>query len=352
MGGSNMGKGIGKFFAAALSFALVASCGGNQASDGGKLYVFNWTYYIPDEVIEDFEKEFGVDVVYDTFDSNESMYSKIKNGASGYDLVFPSADYVTIMAKQGLLERIDKAKVANWKHIDPAVIARASDYDPGNEYSVPYYMGAAGVAVNKKAVGEYDRSWSIFAREDLRGRMTMLDDIREVFGDALKSLGYSVNEIDGARVEQAAKLIRETWRPNLLAFDALAFGKTFSQGDSVVAQGYPEVIFGEIEESLWGDYDFFIPKEGGPLYIDSMCIPKGAKNVELAYKFIDYIHRPEVYAKFCDYFRFPATCNVPARDLLTKKPHYTPDQLAACELKLDLGAALDLYTSAWESIKF
>ncbi|MCX7024196.1 MAG: extracellular solute-binding protein [Spirochaetes bacterium] len=345
---------------AALALALASSScqgkapaptgGGTAKEEPKKLYIFNWTYYTPDSVIEKFEKEFGVDVVYDVFDSNETMYSKLEAGGAGYDIVFPSADYVTIMAKQGMLQGIDKARLANWKNVDPGLVAKAV-YDPGCEYSVPYYMGASGVAVNRKAVGTYDKSWSVFARKDLKGKMCMLDDMREVLGDALKFKGMSVNETDPAKVKAAADLVAKEWKPNLLKFDAEAFGKSFAQGEVVVAQGYAEVIFAELEETRWGEVDFFIPKEGGPLYIDSMVLLKGSKNVDLAYKFMDFIHRPEIYAEFCDYFRFPATANVPARGLLKTTPHYTVDQLGNCELKLDLGEDLAIYNQVWQDIK-
>lgn len=331
--------------------ASLVSCGGKTGTASSKkLYIFNWTYYTPDSVIEKFEKEYGVDVDYSVFASNEEMYAKLQAGGSGYDIVFPSADYVTIMAKVGMLQKIDKSKIRNYRNIDPDVLKR-SDYDPGNEYSVPYYMGASGIAVNKKTVKNYERSWAIFSRPDLKGRMCMLDDMREVMGDALKMMGKSVNAIDEKTVMEAGDIVSRLWKPNLLKFDAEAFGKSFAQGEVSVAQGYAEVIFGELEESRWDEVDFFIPQEGGPLFIDSMVILKDSKNLDLAYKFIDFIHRPEIYAEFCEYFRFPATCNVPARELVKKKPHYTVEQLANCELKLDLGNALEYYNKAWEKIK-
>jgi spermidine/putrescine transport system substrate-binding protein len=117
------------------------------------------------------------------------MFAKLKAGGANYDLCFPSGDYVSIMIKEGMLAKIDKSALKNYGNIAPDVLAK-SDFDPGNEYSIPYYMGAAGVAVNKTKVPEYERSWSIFARKDLAGKMIMLDDMREVLGDALKYLGY------------------------------------------------------------------------------------------------------------------------------------------------------------------
>jgi spermidine/putrescine transport system substrate-binding protein len=118
-----------------------------------------------------------------------------------------------------------------------------------------------------------------------------------------------------------------------------------------VAQGYAESIFAEYDPAKKGDVDFFIPKEGGPLYIDSMVVLRGSKNKDLAMKFIDFIHRPEIYAEFCDYFGFPATANVPARALKKGDMWYKAEDLAACELKLDVGEDLDKYNDAWQEIK-
>lgn len=334
------------------TFALASCSKGAGASARPKqLFIFNWTYYTPDTVIAKFEKEFNCKVVYDSFDSNETMYAKLKAGGSSYDIVFPSADYVSIMAKQGMLAAIDKAKVPNFKNIDPLVLARAKDYDPDNKFSVPYYMGAAGVAVNKTKVKTYDKSWSIFARKDLKNKMTMLDDMREVLGDALAFQGKSVNTVSDVEVKAAEELVNKTWKPNLLKFDAEAFAKGFAAGEFWVAQGYAENIFQEYDPKKRGDVDFFIPAEGGPLYIDSMVILKGSKNMDLALKFIDFIHRPEIYAEFCDAFGFPATVNIPARALKKGDMWYTPEALAKCELKLDLGPDLDKYNAAWQEIK-
>jgi len=333
-----------------LSLTLVFSGCSGKTQASKKLYIFNWTYYTPDSVIEKFEKEYGVDVVYDSFASNEEMFAKLKAGGANYDLCFPSGDYVSIMIKEKMLQKIDHAALKNFGNIAPEVLAR-SDFDPGNVYSIPYYMGAAGVAVNKTKVANYDKSWSIFSRKDLSGKMIMLDDMREVFGDALKYLGYSVNTTNEDEITKAKILINTEWKPNLLKFDAEAFAKNFAAGEVWVAQGYAESIYAELDKSRWGEVDFFIPKEGGPSYIDSMVILKNSKNKDMALKFIDFIHRPEIYAEFCDFFGFPATVNVPARALKTGPMYYTADSLAPCELKKDVGADLEKYNAAWQEIK-
>jgi spermidine/putrescine transport system substrate-binding protein len=335
---------------AAVAIAAGAVSCSKSETGPKKLYIFNWTYYTPDSVIKGFEKEYGAQVVYDTFASNEEMFAKLKAGGSNYDITFPSGDYVSIMIKEGMLAPIDHAKIPNFKNIDPAVLAKCS-FDPGNKYSVPYYMGAAGIAVNKTKVKNYDRSWSIFGRKDLKGKMTMLDDMREVMGDALAHLGYSVNTLDDGQLAAAKKLINDEWKPNLLKFDAEAFAKNFAAGDVWVAQGYAENIFAEYDPAKRSDVDFFIPAEGGPMYIDSMVILKGTKNLDLAEKFIDYIHRPENYAAFVDAFGFPSSVNVPARALKKGDMWYKVEDLAKCETKDDLGPGLDKYNAIWQDIR-
>ncbi len=328
---------------------LFGGCSGKTEASK-KLYIFNWTYYTPDSVIEKFEKEYKVDVVYDSFASNEEMFAKLKAGGADYDLCFPSGDYVSIMIKEDMLQKIDHKQLKNFANVAPEVLEKCS-FDPGNQYSIPYYMGAAGVAVNKTKVAEYEKSWSIFSRKDLAGKMIMLDDMREVMGDALAYLGHSVNTVDDAQIAAAKELINNEWKPNLLKFDAEAFAKNFAAGEVWVAQGYAESIFAELEQNKWGEVDFFIPKEGGPSYIDSMVILKNSKNKDLAMKFIDFIHRPEIYAEFCDAFGFPATANAPARALKKGPEYYSAESLVPCELKEDVGPALEKYNAAWQEIK-
>jgi len=330
-----------------LIVLLTASCGKKQ-----KLFIYNWTYYTPPSVIEKFEKEYNCRVIYDEFASNEDMYAKLKSGGTGYDIVFPSADYTSIMIKQDMFEKINKSLIPNLANVDPVVLSFAK-YDSNMEYSVPYYFGAAGVCVNTDKVPTYERSWSIFARDDLKGRMTMLDDMREVMGDALAFYGYSVNTTNKTQIAKARDLVNNSWKPNLVKFDADAFGKGFANGEFWVVQGYPEVVFDEIaeDEKMKANTVFFFPKEGGPAYIDSMCILKGSKNVELAHKFINFIHKPEIYAEFTDEFGFPATANVPARKLKKNAPMYQAEDLLSTEIKFDIGSDLETYNDAWNSIR-
>jgi spermidine/putrescine transport system substrate-binding protein len=209
-------------------------------------------------------------------------------------------------------------------------------------------MGAAGVAVNKKFVREFDKSWSIFNRADLKGRMTMLDDMREVLGAALKSLGYSVNTKNLEELQKAKELVKQ-WKEKIVKFDAESFGKGFAAGEFLVVQGYQENIFLELDEAGKKDVEFFIPKEGSAMYMDNMVLLKDAKNKDLAYTFMNYIHEPKVYAQIVDFLMLPSI-NVPARALRTKKPNYEIADLERSEFKEDLGEALKDYNKIWQEI--
>ncbi|MBO5100178.1 MAG: extracellular solute-binding protein [Treponema sp.] len=323
-------------------------------TDDKTLYLYNWTYYTPESVIKQFEEEFNCTVKVDSYASNEEMYAKLRAGAKGYDIVVPSQDYASIMISQGMLREIDHSKLTNKNNINPAVLTKAT-YDPEMKFCVPYYMGVAGIAVNKTKVtsNNYSRSWNIFADKQFAGHATMMDDMREVIGDALVSLGKSVNSTNEEDLQAAKKLILEEWKPNLVKFDAESFGKSFAAGDFWLCQGYAEVVFGEVPEEKWDEtIDFFIPTEGGPSYLDSMCILKDAPNYELANEFINFIHRPEIYAKFLDEFHFPCFVNPAAEKFVTTKPMYKATEMLSSELKNDLGEDLDKYNEIWQEIRF
>ena len=338
-------------YGTALLAGLLAlsSCG---KKDDNTLYLFNWTYYTPDSVLSDFEKEFNCKIKVDTFDSNEVMYAKLKAGADGYDITFPSQDYTSIMINQGMLKAIDKEALTNRTNINPKVLEKLT-FDPNMDWSVPYYMGAAGICVNKQKVQNYGKSWTIFERTDLKGHMTMMDDMREVMGDALALKGYSVNTVDRSVLESISDYINTKWKPNLVKFDAEGFGKSFANEDFWVCQGYAEVVYGEVPEEKQEEMiDFFIPPEGGPMYVDSMVILKNAKHYDLAMKFINFIHRPEEYVKFLDEFRFPGFVNPAAEELRQTVPMYKAEEMENCELKLDVGEDLETFNEFWESIRF
>jgi len=341
------------FFSACSKKSAAEADAAGTGTNSNVLYLFNWTYYTPDSVLRQFEQKYNCTVKVDSYDSNEVMYAKLKAGGGiGYDITIPGQDYVAIMKEQGMLEKIDQQQFTNRKYINPEVLKK-STVDPGMEYSVPYYFGASGICVNKQKLQNYSRSWNIFEDSRIAEHASMMDDMREVLGDALAYLGYSVNTTDEKQLKEAAALVADKWKPNLVKFDAEGFGKSFAAGDFWVCQGYAEVVYGEVPEEKWDDMiDFFIPEEGGPAYYECMVILKGSKHYDLAMKFINFIHEPQIYAEFLDAFRFPASVNLEAAKYTTKTPMYTVDDLKNCEIRLDLGEHLGLWNEHWQDIRF
>jgi len=311
------------------------------------LNIYNWADYIPQEVIDAFEKEYNCKVVYDTYASNEEMFAKIKSGGSGYDIVFPSGDHVKMMIDGGLLEKLDMSKIPNFQNVNEIVLSKIT-YDPNHEYSVPYMMGTTGIIVNKKYLQNFDKSWSIYERSDLKDRMTLLDDMREVFGAALKYLGYSVNTTNPDEIEKAKQVILK-WKENILKFDATTYAQGIVNGEFWAVHGYPENVFQLIPEGDRQNFEFFVPKEGGTLWIDNMVILKDAKNKDLAYKFIDFLLRPDISAQISDFLMIPSPVNG-AQEYKTVENIYEVEDLANCEIIDYISKDIDLYNKAWEEI--
>lgn len=342
---------ISKIFFAA---AGLAACMGLVSCEQKKtLRIYNWTYYTPKNVIAAFEQEFDCKVKLSEYDSNETMFNKLINGgAKSFDIVVPSQDYVSIMMKKGMLQPINQEIFTNKDKINPSVLAKTS-YDSEMKYAVPYYFGAAGIAVNKtKAPADYERTWNIFADTRFAEHASMLDDYREVIGDALKYKGYSVCTTNDAELNEATEHLKKNWLPNIIKFDADGEGKDFAAGNLWLCQGYAELFFGEVPEDKWEEtIDFFIPENGGPSYVDSLCILKDSPNADLATEFINFIHRPENYAQFLDFFRFPCYVNLEATKYMKTSPMYPAEALENCELKNDLGEDLTKYYKEWEKLR-
>ena len=316
-----------------------------------RLYIFNWSYYIPRSIIQQFEQEFNVRIVLDEYASNEEMFTKLLTlGTRGrtYDLVFPSEDFIPLMVDAGMLAELDHSLIPNLRYINPIIVDKMF-YDPTMKFSVPYAFGAGAIIVNTAMVPEYEESWNIFTREDLRGRITLLDDLREVMGAALIYLGYSINSINPNEIDAATELIINHWLPNILRFDADSFGKAYASGDAWVVHGWPETIFEEIDgdDELIANTAFFFPKEGIPGYIDNMAVLSRGRNQRLAHEFINFIHRPEIYAMFIDEFGYPTTVNLYAREFMEHEPLYDETDIYGAELKDGLGENINLYHRAW-----
>ena len=293
----------------AVILMLILSCGkkGNDKTTSKELKIYTWTYFIPQKVIDDFQKETGIKVNLSYYDSNDVMMTKLMSGAKGFDIISPSTDYVDILIKTGLIEKLDKTKLTNiYNNLDTSLRLDelSKIYDPGLEYSIPYTYSATGIVVNKKFMKDYPKSFEIFSQNQYKGKMTMLDDGRETLGATLQFLGYSSDTENDVELEAAKNKLIE-WKKNLAKFDAAAFGKSVATGEFFAAHGYAENIYGELDEAEYENFDYFIPK-GSMMYIDSMAIVKGSPNLENAYKFLEFLYRPENFIRVYEQFKAPS----------------------------------------------
>lgn len=282
--------------AAAESSGYVPPNGGAK----GELHVYTWCDYIAPDVLASFEKALGVRVVVDTFDSNEAMYAKLKAGGTGYDILMPSSYQVAQMAKDGLIEKLDHAKLPNVrKNFDPSFTTQI--IDPTFAYNVPYAVTYTGFMYLKDKIpaGADVASWSILGNSALKSRITFLDDIREVIGGGLMYLGYSVNSTDPKEIDAAVEQVLK-WKVNSRKFDGESYKTEVANGSSWLGHGYStdatQVIVGDEELGAppRADIGFALPKEGYSIAFDEMVVAKGAPRRDLAYAFINYIYDGEV----------------------------------------------------------
>ncbi|MGL5918551.1 MAG: extracellular solute-binding protein [Cetobacterium sp.] len=327
---------------------LMLSCGKEKQNNDKILYFYGWADYIPAKIYQDFEKETGIKVVEDIYSSNEEMFAKIKAGGTGYDILTPSTDYAEILMNDGMIEKLDKTKLPSLKNIDPLVFKKLQYFDANNEYAFPFAMGATVIAINTKYVTDSPKDFSVYSNPAYKGKMTLLDDMREVMTSALGSLGYSQTTEDETAIAAAANLVKE-WKKNIAKFDSESFGKGFANEDFWVVHCYPDNVLNELTEEQLKTTKFIIPEKGGTAYIDSFVIPKTARNKEGAYKFLNFIQRPENYKLIAEHLRIPSI-NVPARDLIVEKPLYTIEDLSNTEILRDIKNTLDIQNKYWQQI--
>ncbi|MEW5736884.1 MAG: extracellular solute-binding protein, partial [Thermodesulfobacteriota bacterium] len=319
----------------------------------GVLYFYNWSEYIPDSVLAQFTKETGIKVVYTTYDSNEVLYAKIKiMDGKGYDVAVPSTYFVNKMRREGLLAPIDKALLPNFKNLDPKLLDRP--FDPKNEYSVPYMWGTTGIGVNaKKVAPETMASWKDLWKPELRGRVLLQNDPREVLGVGLKVRGYSLNDTDPAHIEQAYQELLGLMK-NVRLFNSESPKMPFLNGEVDAGMIWNGEAYQAGQENP--DIRYIYPKEGVIIWMDSMVIPKNARNVKNAHTFINFLLRPEIAAAISEEVGY-ATPNKAALVLLPKEirenttVYPAEKDLEKGEFQLDVGPAITVYEKFWEKLK-
>jgi spermidine/putrescine transport system substrate-binding protein len=336
---------VGTVIAGAALFLV--RCGGARPV----LHVYAWADYFKPELLARFEKEERCRVVIDTFDSNEAMYAKLKAGAAGYDLLTPTSYMVSLMNSQGMIRRLDRGRLPNLVHVDPDYLKLA--VDPTMDHSVPYMVVNTVIAYLKSRVSDFQPSWSMFDRQDLRGRMTMLNDMRETIGAGLKFLGFSINTTDAGELARAKEVV-ERWKKNIAKFENEQYKTGVASGEFLVVHGYSGDILQVQKENP--DVAFAVPREGTVISVDDLVIPDGAPQPGLAYAFINFLHDPAVAAENTIFLKYICP-NKDAYPLLPedlrKNPgvFMAPEVRARSEIIHDLGEATPLYTKIWDEIK-
>ena len=341
----------------------LASCSksDNAATEGTAtsnvtLNLYNWSEYMPQEILDGFEKETGIRVNYTTFDSNEAMYAKLKllDDSSQYDLAIPSTYYVEKMAKEGLLQELDKSKLSNFKNLDTSFTN--TKVDPDNKYSIPYMWGSTGLAINGEAIDPATvNSWNDLWRPEYKGQVMLMNDMREVFGMSLLTLGYSGNSKNPDEIKAAYEKLT-TLMPNVKTFNSDASRMPYMEGETTVGMTWNgEAIIANNEGLTSLVYKY--PTEGAILWMDNFVIPKNAKQVDAAHKFIDYLLRPENSKIVSEEIGY-ASPNIAARELMPEDVRNNPtiypskDVLAKAEFQEDVGDdALQVYQQYWDKLK-
>lgn len=339
-----------------MTAALLSGCGSANKYPNGKVYVYNWGEYIDHETLDMFEKETGIQVIYDEFDTNETMYPKVEAGASNYDVVCPSDYMIQKMIDNDLLQELNWDNIPNAKaNIGAQYYEQSEAFDPGNRYAVPYCWGTVGILYNKTMVDEPVTSWSILWDEKYADSILMQDSVRDLFMVGLKSLGYSMNSTDEKELNEAKDLLIQQ-KPLVQAYVIDQVRDKMIGNEAALGVIYSgEAIFTQRENP---DLEYVIPKEGTNVWIDSWVIPKNAENVENAEKFIDFMCRGDIALLNFDYITY-STPNTAAQalieddDIRNSKIAF-PDlsQYDGLETFSYLGDDADaLYNDLWKEIK-
>lgn len=299
--------------AALLSTAALAGCGSSAGGENGQVIVYNWGEYIDPETIDMFEEETGIKVVYDEFETNETMYPKVESGASSYDVICPSDYMISKMIENDMLAEINFDNIPNAKsNIGAQYFEQSKGFDPENKYSVPYCWGTVGILYNKTMVDEPVTSWAQLWDEKYADNILMQDSVRDAFMVSEKLNGFSMNTKDPAELETAKNSLIEQ-KPLVQAYVIDQVRDKMIGGEAAIGVIYSgEAIYTQRENP---DLEYVIPEEGTNVWIDSWVILKDAPNKENAEKFIDFMCRGDIAVKNFEYITY-STPNDAARELI------------------------------------
>lgn len=313
----NRSKGVATW----LTTFLLGLALSSTAQAQGQLNMYNWSDYIGEKTLANFEKEFGIKMRYDNFDSNELVHAKLVAGRPGYDIIVPSSNWGALQARGGLLNKIDKSKIPNFKNLDPIVMEQLSKLDPGNEYLIPWFWGYTTVSINtekvKKALGDLpmpDDAWALIFDPKYASRLrscgiSFLDSGADIMESMLVYLGIPVNTNNTADFQRAWSELQKI-RPNVTLFSSSGYINNLANGSLCVALGWSSDMNiarnRALEAKNGNTIEVLVPKKGAVLFYDTMVIPKDAANLDNAYKFINYRLRPEVAAGDSNKVQYPS----------------------------------------------
>lgn len=326
-------------------------CSRTDPKQGRVVNLYTWSNYIPDRVLRKFEPATGIHLNYDTYDSNEALLEKVQSGVADYDVIVPSDYMVGILSRAGLLRPLDRARVSNIRNVGSRFLD--APYDPKNVYSAPFLWATTGIAYNSRKVTEVVDSWAILWNPKYAGRTLMLDDMRECFSAALRWKGHSLNSTNAADLEEAKQQLM-IQKPLLKAYNSTNFEELLASGDVWIAHGWSGQFASLIQQNP--DLAYVVPKEGGPIAIENLAIPKSARHVDEAHELIQWLLDARVGAEITNLSGYPNS-NEAARafirpDIL-KDPVIYPDEatLSRCELISDIGATSQILDRYWTEIK-
>ena len=285
-----------------------------QGSQQKMLHVYNYGSYIDPDLLTKFTKQTGYQVSYETYDSNESMMLKLKQGGSNYDLVFPSEPYVAKLAQENLLAPLDHQKIRGLENLDPMLLNHT--FDPNNRYSLPYFWGTTGIMYNAKVFSKDEvDTWAKLWAPKMKDQVMLIDAPRESIGMGLQALGYSENDHDPAHI-QAARQKLAALAPNVKAVLNDEIRAYVTSGEANVAVAYSGVA--DYAHALNPDIDYVIPKDGGSVWTDNISIPKNAQNKAGAYAFINFLLDPKNAAQNAEFVAYSSP-NLAAKKYLSKE---------------------------------
>lgn len=321
---------------------LLTGCD-NKTYKNGEVNVLNWSSYIPNDVIRDFEEEYDIKVNYGTYSSNEELLAKITSSKEGtYDLIFPSDYMIQLMKEKGIIKRIDKTKLSNYDNINKLFLGQ--HYDVKNHFSIPFLAATVVIAVNRENITDEIDSYNDLLNEKYKNNIVLLDDQRIVIGMALKASGYRMNEVNKTRLNTAKDWLLDL-KDNVKAFDSDS-PKTFlitNEVDIGVMWNAEAILAKEYNNNI----EIIYPKEGHAISIDNYAITKGSKNEDNAYLLIDYLLRDDISKKIVEDYPYIST-NHSANDMSNYELKKIIDNGNYVE---NIGEKISLYDKLWAEIK-